>query len=77
LKAKVVSVAAQFDRIKSVGPVQFWELADIHGLQIHRSPFVRFVLFVRSPYGGVSYRCRSGRGNRLFTRVVIVDVGLG
>ena len=32
---------------------------------------------VRSPYGGMSCRCKSGRGSRLFARVVIVDVGLG
>ena len=31
----------------------------------------------RSPYGGVSCRCESGRGNRLFARVVIVDAGMG
>ena len=36
-----------------------------------------FLVSSRSPYGGVSCRCKSGRGNRLFARVVIVDVGMG
>ena len=42
-----------------------------------REPVPAFMVSFRSPYGGVSCRCKSGRGNRLFARVVIVDVGMG
>jgi hypothetical protein len=33
--------------------------------------------FVRSLYGCLSSRCKSGRGNWLFARVVILDIPMG
>ena len=39
--------------------------------------FVIFVSFVRSLYGCLSSRCKSGHGNWLFTRVVIFDIPEG